>query len=586
MNELVKAKIDLLSTKPGVYLMKNQDGTIIYVGKAKSLIKRVKQYFTRPQEGKVLRMVREITDFDTIETTSEKEALLLELNLIRKYYPKFNILLKDGKSYPYIALKRKNDPYLKISYNDKDKNFKYFGPYPNSRAVYSTIDLLNKLFPLRKCKTLHKEPCLYYHLGNCLGPCIHKITEDEYLDLTSQITSFLNGDVSKIRAEINKKMALSSQNLEFEKALEYKNILDGIDEISRKQNIMVKDHVDRDVISSSSREGYFSLCVMTYRKGILLGKNLFVLESFDNLEEELISVICQYYSNHNKPKEIIVGNDSLAKELSNLLDVRVISPVRGSKKDMLLIALENAKKGLDEHFLTARLEDDSLSLLEELGRLLNINVPLHIELFDNSHLQGSYPIGAMVVFINGNKSPSMYRKFNIRESAGNDDLKSMEEVITRRYSRLILENKKMPDLIIVDGGQNQVNVALEVIDNLGLKIPVAGLFKNDKHHTSGLLYQGNLYPIDPKSRLFLMLVRMQDEVHRYAISTHRNKRSKGLTSSVLDQIKGLGKKRLENLLKAFPSKEDLEKASLEELENVVPIDIAREIKEKLEQEKK
>ena len=586
MNELVKAKIDLLSTKPGVYLMKNQDGTIIYVGKAKSLIKRVKQYFTRPQEGKVLRMVREITDFDTIETTSEKEALLLEINLIRKYYPKFNILLKDGKSYPYIALKRKNDPYLKISYNDKDKNFKYFGPYPNSRAVYSTIDLLNKLFPLRKCKTLHKEPCLYYHLGNCLGPCIHKITEEDYLDLTSQITSFLNGDVSKIRAEINKKMALSSQNLEFEKALEYKNILEGIDEISRKQNIMVKDHVDRDVISSSSREGYFSLCVMTYRKGILLGKNLFVLESFDDLEEELVSVICQYYSNHNKPKEIIVGSDSLAKELTSLLDVKVISPVRGSKKDMLLIALENAKKGLDEHFLTARLEDDSLSLLEELGKLLNINVPLHIELFDNSHLQGSYPIGAMVVFINGNKSPSMYRKFNIRESAGNDDLKSMEEVITRRYSRLILENKKMPDLIIVDGGQNQVNVALEVIDNLGLTIPVAGLFKNDKHHTSGLLYQGNLYPIDPKSRLFLMLVRMQDEVHRYAISTHRNKRSKGLTSSILDQIKGLGKKRLENLLKAFPSKEDLEKASLEELENVVPLDIAKEIKEKLEQEKK
>lgn len=582
MNELVKAKIDLLTTKPGVYLMKNAEGTIIYVGKAKSLIKRVKQYFTRPQEGKVLRMVREINDFDTIETTSEKEALLLELNLIRKYYPKFNILLKDGKSYPYIALKRKKDPFLKIAYHDKDKNFKYFGPYPNSKAVYSTIDLLNKLFPLRKCQTLHKEPCLYYHLGNCLGPCINKISDQEYNDLTSQITSFLNGDVSKIRAEVNKKMAICSENLEFEKALEYKNILDGIDEIKKKQSIMASDHIDRDVIASSSREGYFSLCIMTYRKGILLGKNLFILELFDDFEEELIDAVFQYYTSHNKPKEIIVANKEIASSLTYLLESKVISPSRGSKKDMLLIALENAKKGLDEHFLTARLEDDSLSLLEELGNLLNIKTPFHIELFDNSHLQGSYPIGAMVVFINGNKTPSMYRKFNIRESMGDDDLKSMEEVISRRYSRLILENKEMPDLIIVDGGQNQVNVALEVIDNLGLNIPVAGLYKNDHHHTSGLLYDNNMYPIDPKSRLFLMLVRMQDEVHRYAISTHRKKRNKGLTSSFLDSIKGLGKKRLEALLKTFPTKEDLEKATLDELEVIVPKDIAIEIKNALE----
>ncbi len=582
MNELVKAKIDLLTSKPGVYLMKNADGTIIYVGKAKSLIKRVKQYFTRPQEGKVLRMVREINDFDTIETTSEKEALLLELNLIRKYYPKFNILLKDGKSYPYIALKRKKDPFLKIAYHDKDRNFKYFGPYPNSKAVYSTIDLLNKLFPLRKCQTLHKEPCLYYYLGNCLGPCINKISDQEYNNLTSQITSFLNGDVSKIRTEVNKKMAICSENLEFEKALEYKNILDGIDEIKKKQSIMASDHIDRDVIAFSSREGYFSLCIMTYRNGILLGKNLFILELFDDFEEELIDAVFQYYASHSKPKEIIVSNKEIALSLTYLLESKVISPIRGSKKDMLLIALENAKKGLDEHFLTARLEDDSLSLLEELGNLLKIKTPFHIELFDNSHLQGSYPIGAMVVFINGNKTPSMYRKFNIRESMGDDDLKSMEEVISRRYSRLILENKEMPDLIIVDGGQNQVNVALEVIDNLGLNIPVAGLYKNNHHHTSGLLYDNKMYPIDPKSRLFLMLVRMQDEVHRYAISIHRNKRSKGLTSSFLDSIKGLGKKRLEALLKTFPTKEDLEKATLDELEVIVPKNIAIEIKNVLE----
>lgn len=577
MNELIQAKIDLLTTKPGVYLMKDKQGTIIYVGKAKSLIKRVKQYFTRPQEGKVLRMVREVDDFDTIETLSEKEALLLEINLIRKYYPKYNILLKDGKSYPYIALKRKKDPYLKISYNDKDKNFKYFGPYPNSKAVYSTIDLLNKLFPLRKCQTLKKEPCLYYHLGNCLGPCIHKIKEEEYLKLTEQITRFLNGDVSKIKQETLKKMNEYSQNLEFEKANECKNILEGISEISNKQNIMMQDHISRDVISFSSRDNYFSLCIMTYRNGILLGKNLFVLEVFNDIEEEVIDVIFQYYLNHEKPKEVVVSSKELSNDLSYLLEKKVICPSRGAKKDMLLIALENAKKGLDEHFLTARLEDDSLSLLEELGKLLNIKTPLHIELFDNSHLQGSYPIGALVVFINGVKTPSMYRKYNIKESSGKDDLKSMEEVVTRRYTRLLLEEKQMPDLIIVDGGENQIRVAEEVIDNLGLSIPVAGLFKNDKHHTSGLIYQNEVYQIDSKSRLFLMLVRMQDEVHRYAISTHRKKRGSGLTSSFLDQIKGLGKKRLEALLKSYPTKEDLEKASLEELKTIVPENIAQEI---------
>ena len=577
MNELIQAKIDLLTTKPGVYLMKDKQGTIIYVGKAKSLIKRVKQYFTRPQEGKVLRMVREVDDFDTIETLSEKEALLLEINLIRKYYPKYNILLKDGKSYPYIALKRKKDPYLKISYNDKDKNFKYFGPYPNSKAVYSTIDLLNKLFPLRKCQTLKKEPCLYYHLGNCLGPCIHKIKEEEYLKLTDQITRFLNGDVSKIKQETLKKMNEYSQNLEFEKANECKNILEGISEISNKQNIMMQDHISRDVISFSSRDNYFSLCIMTYRNGILLGKNLFVLEVFNDIEEEVIDVIFQYYLNHEKPKEVIVSSKELSNDLSYLLETKVICPSRGAKKDMLLIALENAKKGLDEHFLTARLEDDSLSLLEELGKLLNIKTPLHIELFDNSHLQGSYPIGALVVFINGVKTPSMYRKYNIKDSSGKDDLKSMEEVVTRRYTRLLLEEKQMPDLIIVDGGENQIRVAEEVINNLGLSIPVAGLYKNDKHHTSGLIYQNEVHQIDSKSRLFLMLVRMQDEVHRYAISTHRKKRGSGLTSSFLDQIKGLGKKRLEALLKSYPTKEDLEKASLEELKTIVPENIAQEI---------
>ena len=581
MNEKVKAKIDLLTSKPGVYLMKDSEGKIIYVGKAKSLIKRVKQYFLRPQEGKVLRMVREVDDFDTIETLNEKEALLLEINLIRKYYPKYNILLKDGKSYPYIALNKLGDPYLKIAYSDKEKGFKYFGPYPNSQACYKTIDLLNKLFPLRKCKNLRSEPCLYYHLGQCLGPCIKKIDDKEYEPLINEINHFLNGDTSKIKEQIKNEMITASERLEFEKARECNVLLDSIDQIVVKQNIQLQDHIDRDVISLSFRDGYYSLCIMTYRKGNLLGKNVFILEEFEDYEEEFIENVFTYYLKHNLPKEIIVSNNEIGEKLQYLLDTKVICPTRGTKKDLLLIAYENAKNGLDEHFLTARLEDDTLSLLEELGNLIGIKTPLHIELFDNSHLQGSFPIGAMVVFINGVKVPSEYRKFNIQESAGNDDLKSMEEVIKRRYTRLLIEDKKMPDLIIVDGGENQINVAREVLDNLMLDIPVCGLAKNNKHHTNGLIYNSSMYEIDKKSRLFLMLVRMQDEVHRYAITFHKDKRGKGLTSSIFDDIKGIGKKRKEMLEKAFPSLDSLKKASLEELTQIVPLDIANVIKERL-----
>lgn len=581
MNEKVKAKIDLLTSKPGVYLMKDEQGKIIYVGKAKSLIKRVKQYFLRPQEGKVFRMVREVDDFDTIETLNEKEALLLEINLIRKYYPKYNILLKDGKSYPYIALNKKGDPYLKIAYKDKDKNFKYFGPYPNSQACYKTIDLLNKLFPLRKCQHLRTEPCLYYHLGQCLGPCINKITKEQYDPLIDEINHFLNGETAKIKEKIKEDMLKASENLEFEKAKEYKDLLTSIDQVCVKQGIQLQDHVDRDIIGLSTRDGYYSIAIMTYRKGNLLGKNVFIMEEFEDYEEEFIENIFQYYLSHNLPKEIIVSDEKVGEKLQYLLDTKVLVPSRGVKKDLLLIAYENAKNGLDEHFLTARLEDDTLSLLNELGELLKIPTPLHIELFDNSHLQGSFPIGAMVVFINGVKAPSEYRKYNIQDSSGKDDLKSMEEVIRRRYSRLLIEEKKMPDLIIVDGGDNQINVAQEVLDNLCLNIPLCGLAKNDKHHTNGLIYNGELYHIDKKSRLFLMLVRMQDEVHRYAISFHKDKRGKGLTHTIYDDIKGIGKKRKEMLLKAFPSLDSIKKASLEELIQIVPKDIALEIKDKV-----
>ena len=581
MNEILKMKIDMLPSKPGSYQMKDKNGNIIYVGKAKSLDKRVRQYFYRPQEGKVQRMVREIEDFDIIETNSEKEALLLEINLIQKYYPKYNILLKDGKMYPYISLRRGGDPFLKIAHNDKDKRYYYFGPFPSSHNAYTMINLLNKIFPLRKCNVIPKKPCLYYHLGQCLGPCINKIEESSYKEIVSSITKLLNGDSSSLVSSLTKKMKECSLNLDFERAKEYKDQIDSINHIISSQKIMMKDHIDRDVIGYSLREGYISVLFLLYRKGILLGKNLFVHELNSDVEDVLVDIIFQFYLNHPKPKEIVISLDSIKEVLEESLEVRVLVPSKGQKKDLLYMALENAKQGLDQHFQTARLEDDNLALLEELGKLLNIETPLDIELYDNSHLQGKDAIGALVKYINGVKVPSLYRKFNIKSENTKDDLSMMKEVLTRRLTRLKEENQKKPDLIILDGGEEQLKVAKEVVNSLGLDIALASLKKNEKHQTDTLVNGSDLSSIllDRKSNLFFLLMRMQDEVHRYAITTHKAKRSKEIYKTIYDDIKGIGKKRKEMLLSLYPTKEALSQATIEELKQIVPLEIACRLKE-------
>ena len=574
-------KIDMLPSKPGSYQMKDKNGNIIYVGKAKSLDKRVRQYFYRPQEGKVQRMVREIEDFDIIETNSEKEALLLEINLIQKYYPKYNILLKDGKMYPYISLRRGGDPFLKIAHNDKDKRYYYFGPFPSSHNAYTMINLLNKIFPLRKCNVIPKKPCLYYHLGQCLGPCINKIEESSYKEIVSSITKLLNGDSSSLVSSLTKKMKECSLNLDFERAKEYKDQIDSINHIISSQKIMMKDHIDRDVIGYSLREGYISVLFLLYRKGILLGKNLFVHELNSDVEDVLVDIIFQFYLNHPKPKEIVISLDSIKEVLEESLEVKVLVPSKGQKKDLLYMALENAKQGLDQHFQTARLEDDNLALLEELGKLLNIETPLDIELYDNSHLQGKDAIGALVKYINGVKVPSLYRKFNIKSENTKDDLSMMKEVLTRRLTRLKEENQKKPDLIILDGGEEQLKVAKEVVNSLGLDIALASLKKNEKHQTDTLVNGKDLSSIllDRKSNLFFLLMRMQDEVHRYAITTHKAKRSKEIYKTIYDDIKGIGKKRKEMLLSLYPTKEALSQATIEELKQIVPLEIACRLKE-------
>lgn len=585
--EIVKRKIELLPDHPGCYLMKNKDGTIIYVGKAKSLVKRVKQYFTRPQEGKVFRMVLEVTDFDTIETDSEKESLLLEINLIQKYYPKYNIMLKDGKMYPYIALKKMGDPYLKIARNDRDKSFSYFGPFPNSGSAYRMIDLLNKIYPLRKCKNIPNRACLYYHLGQCMGTCINDISKSDNKDMISHITKFLNGDASEVKQEITAKMRAAANDLRFEEAQEYKETLDTIEHVLSSQKIMMQDHIDRDIVGYSQRDGYISILFLLYRKGVLLGKNLFVVEKFDDINSELTDYIYQFYLNHPKPKELIISEKSIADILESSLGIKVIVPSRGVKKDLLFMALENAKAGLDEHFMTARLEDDNLKLLEELGNMLNISTPLDIELYDNSHLQGTEAIGAMVKFINGVKVPSMYRKYKIRQENKRDDLASMEEVLTRRLTRLKEENSKMPDLIIVDGGMTQVEIAYNVREKLNVNVNIAGLAKNDKHETDALINgnTGEFIPLNHKSPLFFMLMRMQDEVHRFAISYHRHKREKSFFETIYDDIPGIGKKRRIQLLSAYPTLDSLKSVTLEELKQIIPEESAKLILEKRDSRK-
>lgn len=581
MTEKVKIAIPLLPRKPGCYLMKDSSGKVIYVGKAKNLFNRVSQYFLRPQVGKVAAMVSHVDHFETIITKTDKEAFILEMNLIHQYYPRYNILLKDGKHYPYIALKKKSDPYLRIARNDKDKNYYYFGPFPTSSYAYKVIDLLNKVFPTRKCRNIPSSPCLYFHLGMCLAPCQNKISQEKNDELFQSIKSFLEGNNTKIKTELKEKMLLASENQEYEKALDIKNTLDAIEHILDKQGVENKDHVSRDIFSYHSRDGYISLAILTYRRGLLLGKESFIVEEFGDLNEQLISLIFQYYQTHSLPSEIVINIKEVREELSNILDTSVISITKGKLLEVIEMANLNAKQSLDSHFMSARLEDDKSALLDELGKICKIPTPYRIELFDNSHIQGDSPVGALVVFINGEPVKKMYRKYNIESKEKRDDYSSMNEVMTRRYSRLKENGDEYPDLILVDGGLGQIHEGNKVIESLGLSIPVFGLFKNEKHQTKGIMDKaGNVYVIENKS-LFFLLVRMQDEVHRFAISFHHQKRTKKFTEGILDNIDGLGEKRKEIIRQHYSSIDELRNATVEELSQLVPSDVAKLIFDKI-----
>ncbi len=581
----IKEKLKLVPKLPGSYQMKNKDGVIIYVGKAKNLFNRVKSYFTGTVTGKTAMLVNDIVDFEYIVTSSELESLILEITLIKKYNPKYNILLKDDKSYPYIELTNEKYPRLRIvrNINRKKHKSRLFGPYPNVTAARKTVNMINRIYPLRKCETLKKEVCLYYHIGECLGYCQKEIDLEKQNQMMEEIISFLKGNSEQVVSKLKEEMQKASDNLNFEKALELKEMLKDIDITLAKQKIDLNKNYNFDVFGFYQDHNYLSIVTFYIREGLLFGKHSDIFTTVEEGSEELIRYIIEFYEKNNLlPKEIVVPETIEKEILSDYLNVKVISPSRGDIKKLITLACENAKILLEEKYETIKIDEENrLAAQEELKKLLHLEKLERIEAFDNSHLFGTFYVGGMVVFDNFLPNKNEYRKFKI-ETDAKDDLSAMREVLYRRYYKVLMEEIKAPDLILVDGGELQITVAKEIIDSFNLSIPICGLKKNDKHQTN-MLVNENLesIPMAKDSNLFLFLNRIQDEVHNYAISYHRNIKQKGTLASLLDMAPGIGEVRRKELLKKFGSLKKLKEATLEELETVLTHDVALKFMEYL-----
>lgn len=584
MNERVKHKLALLPDQPGCYLMKDKDQTIIYVGKAKILKNRVRSYFTGSHDTKTERLVSEIVDFEYIVTESNTEALLLEINLIQKNMPKYNIMLKDDKSYPFIKITNEKAPRLLITRKVLKDHAIYFGPYPDVKAANETKRLLDRMYPLRKCKNLPNEVCLYYHMGQCLGPCVNPVVEAQYKQMVEEIKHFLNGGYMGVQKEIEEKMEKAAENMEFEKAAEYRDQIQAIQSVMTKQKMTNADFIDRDVFGYSADKGWMVVQVFFVRQGKLIERSVFDFPFYKEAEEDFLTFIGQFYqeNQHFIPKEVLIPSDIEKADVEAIVQTKVLQPQRGEKKKLVELANKNARIYLAEQFdLIERKQERTVGATEKLGHAMGIPTPMRIEAFDNSNIMGTDPVSAMVVYIDGKPNKKDYRKFKIKTVNGPDDYASMKEVIYRRYSRVLKENLPLPDLILIDGGKGQVHAAQDVLDNqLGLDIPIAGLAKNDKHKTSELLFGPELeiVPLKRNSSEFFLLQRIQDEVHRFAITFHRATRSKSSFASKLDGIEGLGPKRKKELLKTFKSVKNIQAATLEELIEIgMPKHVARNI---------
>lgn len=592
MNERIKNKLALLPDQPGCYLMKDKNGTIIYVGKAKVLKNRVRSYFTGSHDAKTERLVSEIEDFEYIVTESNIEALLLEINLIKKNDPKYNIMLKDDKTYPFLKITNEKYPRLVITRKVLKDKANYFGPYPDVGAANETKKILDRLFPLRKCKkTQTKEPCLYYHLGQCLCPYYFDVDPKVYTKMVEEIKHFLNGGYGEIETQIREKMQKAAENMEFEKAAEYRDQIRAIETIMTRQKMTNADLIDRDVFGYAIDKGWMCVQVFFVRQGKLIERDVSIFPFYNDAKEDFLTYIGQFYqeNEHFIPKEVLIPDDIDKASVEALLETKVIQPKRGEKKKLVNLASKNASVALNERFdLIARKQERTIGAVERLGNAMNIPAPIRIESFDNSNIMGTDPVSAMVVFIDGKPAKKEYRKYKIKTVKGPDDYASMREVIYRRYSRVIREELPLPDLILIDGGKGQVDVAKDVLINqLGIDIPVAGMAKNDKHKTSELLFGSNLdvVPLERNSQEFFLLQRIQDEVHRFAITFHRQLRSKNSFASRLDGIEGLGPKRKKTLLKEFKSLKNITAATVEELQlSGLPKNVAENVYKTLHEE--
>lgn len=592
MNNLIKSKLELLPTSPGCYIHKDKNGTIIYVGKAKNLRNRVRSYFRGSHDTKTEALVSEIVDFEFIVTESNIEALLLEINLIKENKPKYNIMLKDDKSYPFIKITNERYPRLIITRQVKKDGGLYFGPYPDVGAANEIKRLLDRIFPFRKCTNPPSKVCFYYHLGQCMAHTVCHKDEAYFKGMAQEVSDFLKGQDDKIIDELKLKMTTAAQNMEFERAAEYRDLIQAIGTLRTKQRVMAKDLQNRDVFGYYVDKGWMCVQVFFVRQGKLIERDVNLFPYYNDPDEDFLTYVGQFYQekSHLIPNEILIPQDIDEEAVKALVDTKVLKPQRGEKKQLVNLAIKNARVSLEQKFnLLEKSMEKTQGAIENLGKLLQIPTPVRIESFDNSNIMGTSPVSAMVVFVNGKPSKKDYRKYKIKTVIGPDDYASMREVIRRRYSRVMRDGLTPPDLIVIDGGQGQVNIAKQVIqEELGLDIPIAGLQKNDKHQTHELLFGDPLQVIELSrtSQEFFLLQRIQDEVHRFAITFHRQLRSKNSFSSQLDGIEGLGPKRKQLLMKHFKSLTKIKEASVDEIVTVgIPRAVAEAVQAKLHQGK-
>ena len=588
MNNLIKSKLELLPTSPGCYIHKDKNGTIIYVGKAKNLRNRVRSYFRGSHDTKTEALVSEIVDFEFIVTESNIEALLLEINLIKENKPKYNIMLKDDKSYPFIKITNERYPRLIITRQVKKDGGLYFGPYPDVGAANEIKRLLDRIFPFRKCTNQPSKVCFYYHIGQCMAHTICKKDEAYFQSMAQEVSDFLKGQDDKIIDDLKKKMETAVQTMEFERAAEYRDLIQAIGTLRTKQRVMAKDLQNRDVFGYYVDKGWMCVQVFFVRQGKLIERDVNLFPYYNDPDEDFLTYVGQFYQekSHLVPNEVLIPQDIDEEAVKALVDTKILKPQRGEKKQLVNLAIKNARVSLEQKFnLLEKSVEKTQGAIENLGRLLHIPTPVRIESFDNSNIMGTSPVSAMVVFVNGKPSKKDYRKYKIKTVVGPDDYASMREVIRRRYGRVQRESLTPPDLIVIDGGQGQVNIAKQVIqEELGLDIPIAGLQKNDKHQTHELLFGDPLEMVElsRNSQEFFLLQRIQDEVHRFAITFHRQLRSKNSFSSQLDGIDGLGPKRKQNLMKHFKSLTKIKEASVDEIVEVgVPRAVAEAVQRKL-----